>query len=179
MRKRSALVICSTPVLIKISYKLFTCNAHYRPILAPIIAPVTESTTPIPSIIQTIKDHVQIGIPKRIELTIRALHKIGVYQTLLGYFLQIAKHATVNNITRAIDTPRRNSVDLGLFPVSSWSNASNIIDMMIAKKDHPKARSQSNRKFFSFLTIAASLYCSTPFSINQLLIITKIPTIIK
>jgi hypothetical protein len=147
-------------ILIKPHISYFFCIIRRRPILAPTIAPVTESTTPIPSIIQTIKDHVQIGIPKEIELTISTLHKNGVYQTLFGYALQITKHAMVKNITKAIDTPKRNSVDLGLFPVSSWSNARNTIDMMIAKKDHPKALSQSKRDFFSFFTIAASLYCS-------------------
>ena len=124
--------------------------------MAPTIAPVTESTTPIPSIIHTINDHVHIGIPKRIELKISALHKKGVYQTLFGYDLHIAKHAMVKIITKAKDTPKRNSVDLGLFPVSSWSNARNTIDMMIANKDHPKALSQSKRNLFSFFSITVS-----------------------
>ena len=66
----------------------------------------------------------------------------------------------VKIITKAKDTPNRYSVDFGLFPVSSWSNARNTIDMMIANKDHPKALSQSKRNFFAFFPITVSLYCS-------------------
>ncbi len=145
-------------VFIKTQHQLFSRIILSRPILAPTIAPVTESTTPIPSIIHTINDPVQIGIPQKIELTISALHKNGVYQTLFGYALQIAKHAMVKIITKATDTPNRYSVDFGLFPVSSWIKKPRYtIVMKIVNKDHPRALSQAKRNFLVFSFIVECL----------------------
>lgn len=79
----------------------------------------------------------------------------GVYQTLLGYVLQIIKQATARNNTRRKDTMNRN--EFSLDPVSSESNAKNIHDAKKAIKDNAQAGIPVKLDFFAFFSIIMSL----------------------